>query len=98
MNIDKIGQKAIDAYVQKTQSTGERVNPAAAKEIARPEKDEVSISEAAKTLQEAREAVRNSPDVREDKVAAIKKLIDEGTYPVNTEAVVDKLLSVVKRG
>ncbi len=96
MNIDKIGQKGIEAYVQKTQSDGERVLPPSAREVARPEKDDVSISETAKELQEAQKAVRSAPDIREERVAAIKKQIQDGTYQVHAEAVVEKLLSVLK--
>lgn len=100
MNIDKIGQKAVEAYVQKTQTSGiEKLPGQASHEAKKPEQqDEISISTAAREMQEARKAVEDAPDVREDKVAAIKKQIQEGTYRVPAEAVVEKLLSVFTEG
>ncbi len=94
MNIEQIGQKSVEAYLQKTQSSGEKAASPTARETSRPEKDEAVISQAARRLQEAQDAVRNAPDVRDDKVAAIKKQIEDGSYRVDTEALVDKLLSV----
>ncbi len=98
MNVDKIGQKAVDAYVQKSQAASDTVQPVAARQVKKSEHDEVSISKGAREMQEAQRAVQNAPDVREAKVAAIKKQIQEGTYNVSTESLVDKLLSVFKGG
>ena len=95
MNIDKIGQNAVDAYVQKTQSSA--VNKAASQgtnEVKKSDQDAVSISQAAKEMQQIQKAVQDAPDVREDKVEAIKKQIHDGIYSVPTEAVVEKLLSI----
>ncbi len=95
MNIDKIGQKAVDAYVQKTQSSGvNKVPSQGTNEVKKSDQDAVSISQAAKEMQEVQKAVRDAPDVREDKVAEIKKQIQDGTYRVPAEAVVEKLLSI----
>jgi negative regulator of flagellin synthesis FlgM len=98
MEIDKIGPKALDAYVQKTQAASEKVAAAAPKPIAKAGHDEVTISNAARELQEAAKTVQNADEVRADKVAEIKKQVQEGTYNVPTDALVDKLLSVFKRG
>lgn len=95
MNIDKIGQKAVDAYVQKTQSSGvNKVPSQGTNEVKKSDQDAVSISQAAKEMQEVQKAVQDAPDVREDKVAEIKKQIQDGTYRVPAEAVVEKLLSI----
>ncbi|MDA8189245.1 MAG: flagellar biosynthesis anti-sigma factor FlgM [Dehalococcoidales bacterium] len=99
MNIDKAGPKAIEAYVQKTQAASEKAPPQAAAEVKKAnQQDEVSISKAARELQEAQKAIQSAPDVREAKVAAIKKQLQEGTYNVPAEALVEKLLSVFKSG
>lgn len=98
MNIDKVGQKAVDAYVQKSQTASEKAQSVAARELKKQERDEVSISKGARELQEAQNAVQAAPDVREAKVAEIKKQIQEGTYNVSTEALVSKLLSLFKGG
>ncbi len=52
----------------------------------------VEISDKARLMQKAAEAVRQAPEVRSDRVAALKKSISEGTYRVDSEAVADKLV------
>jgi len=54
--------------------------------------DSVEISEQARELARAQQAVEAAPDVRADKVAELKKQIEEGTYNVPAEALADKLL------
>lgn len=98
MNVDKVGKQAIEAYLQKTPAAGEKAPSQSAKAVPKPGGDDVSISSAARDLQEAQKAVQNAPDVRQEKVAAIKKQVQEGTYHVPAEALVDKLLSVFKDG
>jgi len=56
--------------------------------------DSVEISERARELARAQQAVEASPDVREDKVAELKKQIEDGTYNVPAEALADKLLDM----
>ncbi len=96
MNIDKVGQRGMEAYIPETRAAAEKIAPAASKEIAKTEQDKVSISQAARELQEAQKAVQSAPEVREDKVAALKKQIQEGTYQVPEEALVEKLMSVFR--
>lgn len=55
--------------------------------------DTVEISGTAKTLQAARAAVSKASDIREDKVAAIKKSIEDGTYSVSSMDIADKLVN-----
>jgi negative regulator of flagellin synthesis FlgM len=54
--------------------------------------DTVEISAESRTLSRARQAVDSAPDVRADKVAEIKKRIEDGTYSVSPEALANKLL------
>lgn len=56
--------------------------------------DTVEISARARELARAQKAVEAAPDVRADKVAELKKQIDEGTYDVPAEALAAKLLDV----
>lgn len=46
--------------------------------------DAVSLSESALALSSAQKAVAMSPEVREDRVAAIKAALADGTYSVNS--------------
>lgn len=54
--------------------------------------DLIDVSEKAKVLQKAKNAVDASPDVREEKVSEIKKAIDEGSYNVSNEEVAESLI------
>lgn len=56
-------------------------------------KDEVALSETAKDFQTILSKLKDVPEVREDKVEAIKKQIQAGTYNVKAEDVADKMLS-----
>lgn len=54
--------------------------------------DSVIISEAAKRVQDAQSMLRSIPDVRADKVAEIRRRIEDGTYETNAEAVAEKMI------
>lgn len=54
--------------------------------------DKLEISQIGKDYQVAKNAVAAAPDVREDKVNAIRQQIASGTYNVQMEEVADKLL------
>ena len=56
-------------------------------------KDEFSISSFAKDLQVAKAALSEAPDVRADKVSALKEAYEAGTYNVSSQAIADKLVS-----
>lgn len=56
------------------------------------EKDSVAISDLAKDLQIAKKAVKKAPDIRQNKVDAIKKRIQSGTYNVSAKEVADKIM------
>jgi negative regulator of flagellin synthesis FlgM len=43
-------------------------------------------------LRKIREAVENAPDIREEKVALIKKMIASGEYSVHAREVADKMI------
>lgn len=55
-------------------------------------KDQLYISNSGRDYQLAKQAVAAAPDVREDKVAALKAQIDNGTYQVDSESFAAKLL------
>lgn len=54
--------------------------------------DQLEISSFGRDLQIAKQAVKESPDVREDRVKELKAKIDNGTYEVSNEAFADKLM------
>ena len=54
--------------------------------------DKLEISRTAKDYQTAKEAVSQTSDVREDKVAQIKAAMEAGTYRVSAQEVAGKML------
>jgi negative regulator of flagellin synthesis FlgM len=59
---------------------------------ARAPSDAVSLSDQAKTLAAARRAVDSAPDIRQDKVDAIKQAISDGTYSVSARELARKMI------
>ena len=86
----------IDAYNQISQLYSATKKPKAQKSSSVSGNDQVEISEFGKVLQSARKAVKESGDIREDKVAELKARIDNGTYEVSGESFADKLLENYK--
>lgn len=84
----------IDAYSQ-IQQMYNISKPAGAKTTSAVQsnfRDKLQISDAGKDLQVAKQAVSNAPDVREDKVAAIKNAMANGTYNVSGDDFASKIL------
>lgn len=54
--------------------------------------DQVSISQAGRDYQVAKNAVSEASDIREDKVAQLKSMVDSGTYQVSEGDFASKLL------
>ena len=87
MRIDAYNQVAQIYGAQKTQA---KVKTNAAASMGR---DEVQISSFGKDLQVAKAAVKNSAEVRADKVADLKQRIENGTYSVDVDDFASVLLS-----
>ncbi|MDI3340325.1 MAG: flagellar biosynthesis anti-sigma factor FlgM [Sphaerobacter sp.] len=92
--------KARDAYVGRTgeaqrthRSESERAARAA--ESTQPgDTDSVHLSEELRHIQRAVDIVRQSPEVRADRVAALRQRIEAGDYHVAPEQVAAKLLGI----
>jgi len=69
------------AQVQKTAPAAQQETPPHAKG------DTVELSEEAKALNRMEKALADIPDVREDKVAAIKQQLNQGTYRVDGQKI-----------
>jgi negative regulator of flagellin synthesis FlgM len=54
--------------------------------------DRVELSGAAKEIQRVAELAKSAPDVRAEKVAALKEQIQNGTYEVDSKQVATKML------
>ncbi|PKM94911.1 MAG: flagellar biosynthesis anti-sigma factor FlgM [Firmicutes bacterium HGW-Firmicutes-1] len=56
-------------------------------------KDTLAISNFAKELQVATQAVNNAPDIRQSKVDEIKQQMEAGKYNISASQLADKLLN-----
>lgn len=83
----------VDAYNQITQMyQATKTKPSTAKGKAKAS-DVFEISQTGKDLQVAKQAVKDAPDVREDKVNKIKEQLAAGTYHVSAEEFADKMVN-----
>ena len=72
---------------QPTANTDKQINGTASV----PE-EKVSLSEQARDVQNIKKAINELPDVRQEKVDALKEKINQGTYDVNGEKVAQKMI------
>lgn len=71
-----------------TKSTGQTTKSA-------KKQDALSVSSVARECQTAYQALKEVPDIREEKVADIKARIKSGTYNVSAEEVSEKIMSQI---
>ena len=94
MEIDKNQPIQLDTHVNQVQdrnrlgaySNRPRAEKAAIKT------DTVHISETAKRIQETKKQLEALPDVREEKVAELKRQIENGTYRIDAEKLAAKMI------
>ena len=83
----------IDAYNQISQLYGVSKNTRTTRTTAGSGiADQVSISQVGRDFQVAKSAVSQASDIREDKVAQLKSMIDSGEYQVDEGDFASKLL------
>lgn len=63
---------------------------------AKESKDVVSISNSAKDFQTVMTAIKNVPDIREDKVKNIQERIKDDNYNVDTDDLVERMIDSLK--
>src|SRR4051812_38037455 len=89
------GQEGSEMPAKPTQNQP-RLRSLAEADVSAPEsvtvQDSVAVSERARELSRAQEAVESAPDIRADKVARLKQQIENGSYSVPAEMVAEKLL------
>lgn len=54
--------------------------------------DRVELSSQARTIQRAREAAQQAPEIREDRVAQAKQALQDGTLPLSGSDLAEKIL------
>jgi negative regulator of flagellin synthesis FlgM len=96
------GQNAAATYIQNAdsaQNTGTAQQAAKASHHHRSHRaaDEVTLSDNARQMAAAQDAVKAAPDVRQDKVDAIKQQIDSGTYQVSARVLARKMVDAANQ-
>ena len=85
-NIESGKSKPVDDKIAKT--TGELAKLGESKD----QSAKVQLSDKAQLMQRAKEIALNAPDTDEAKIARLQKMIDEGKYRVDADAVADRLV------
>lgn len=83
----------IDVFNQVNQVYGVNGSLKTNKTAKKSGSDKLEISSMGKDLQVAKQAVKDAPDVRMEKIADIKARMEQGTYYVSAEELADKLLA-----
>ena len=100
---DKIANYEITKFLpQSTSKTSENMGGKQPTEEQRVEGNEavgqdtiVHLSQASKEAQQIQEIISSEPDVREEKVSAIKEQIESGRYKIDNEAVANNLVDAL---
>ncbi|MDR1539814.1 MAG: flagellar biosynthesis anti-sigma factor FlgM [Clostridiales bacterium] len=64
---------------------------------AEEQKDMVALSSHAKDYRNCKKALSSVPDIRQDKVSALKKTIEEGAYDVPAADIAEKIFANLQR-
>lgn len=81
----------IDAFNRVQQLYGKTSTTNLKKEKTHSFSDQLQISSLGKDIQIAKQAVKNSPDIREDVTASIKADMDAGIYHVDSDKFAERL-------
>jgi negative regulator of flagellin synthesis FlgM len=93
MEIDgKNTQTSVNQYVKQVEGPQRAESNGQDKAAPRPQADTVALSDEAKALQRMEKALKDVPDVREEKVAAIRAQLAQGTYRVDSEKIAANML------
>ncbi len=83
----------IEAYTQVQQLYNTNKVNKTAKTASVGRTDQVQISSFGRDIQTAKQALANTPDVREDKVEPIRQAIQNDSYDVDTDSFLNVLLN-----
>lgn len=75
-----------------TSSTKSKTQPVEKRKVDVSASTEIAISDKAKLMKSAFETAQSAPDIRWEKVNALKSRIQQGQYRVDSESVAERLL------
>ncbi len=78
-------------YLRNDQVKGESERQANGGAVSLPS-ERVDLSTAAKDIQQLKDALSKLPDVREEKVQEVQKMLKEGTYNVSADQIAGKMV------
>lgn len=94
MKLNDIINKDTSSQMIQQYQRGEKLNqPVENKSVSPAATEKVDISERAKDIQQARNIIAGTPDVREDKIKELKAQVDQGIYKVNTDKLAKKMVN-----
>lgn len=97
-NISNITGKYEQAFLNEAadkQGINAPANTTETVETERTQDDRVSLSDASRELQTAKDSVAAAPDIREEKVAAVKQAVENGTYEIDPGKIADKMIGSI---
>ena len=97
-NISNVTGKYEQAFLTETTEKQRIDTPAPPPEenkTERTQNDKVSLSNASKDMQTAKQAVVSSPDIRIEKVNEIKQAIANGRYEIDAGKVAEKMIGSI---
>jgi negative regulator of flagellin synthesis FlgM len=89
--VDDATLQMIQQY-QKTEKVEDRASEKAAAANNLVPEEKVNLSTTAKDVQNLKNAISKLPDVREEKVQALKDQVEKGTYRVDADKVAEKMV------
>ncbi|HMK42650.1 MAG TPA: flagellar biosynthesis anti-sigma factor FlgM [Dissulfurispiraceae bacterium] len=92
MKIEKSGEIVSSAIAGAAKTSGKKIASESAKKVA---DDQVTLSSAAGQQANLAAAVQGMPDIRAEKVEAVRSALESGKYVVQGQAVAEKLLKEV---
>ena len=82
----------INPYINQVQQNAQAAETEDEKGRANVGEDSVELSQSARDLQKAQKSLQDLPDIREDKVAALKQQIENGTYDIRADKIAANML------
>ncbi|MFZ1956013.1 MAG: flagellar biosynthesis anti-sigma factor FlgM [Desulfobacterales bacterium] len=92
MEITEKNPIQINPYVNQVQQNAQAAETEGEKGRVNVGEDSVELSQSARDLQKAQKALQDLPDIREDKVAALKQQIENGTYDIRADKIAANML------
>ncbi len=94
MKINDVPQETVIQYVQQNAKTapGEKPQGSPPVKNAVSAEDRVDLSSESRDMQKINQVLAATPDVRTEKVDALRKLVESGQYDVKSDSVAGKMI------